>query len=336
MEVNMIPKKISIANTPTPIHKLDRLSEVLKKNIFIKRDDFTGVEWSGNKVRKLEFSVREALDQNCSVLITCGGTQSNHARATVAVARKLGLKVHLVLRGEEPNHLEGNMLLNELMGATITWLDPIAFNNHENVMKVLSMKYAEQNEKAYIIPIGASNGIGNFGYYDCFNEIMKQESEMSVHFDTIICTVGSGGTYSGLKLGQLINNTDHSIIGFNISSTSEYFKEVISKILSESLDLIGMKSIVAQYSKDDILIIDGYAGDGYAISRNEELKFIREMAQAEGIIFDPVYTGKAFRGLVDQINKGNFDKSENILFIHTGGLYGTFSFENQIRTILSK
>lgn len=330
----MIPSKISIANTPTPIYKMDKLSEDLKKNIFIKRDDFTGVEWSGNKVRKLEFAVKEALDQKCSVLITCGGTQSNHARATVAVARKLGLKVHLVLRGAEPDHLEGNMLLNKLMGARITWLDPIEFKNHEDVMITLSKQYAEQNEKAYIIPIGASNGIGNFGYYDCFGEILKQEKDMNLHFDTIVCTVGSGGTYSGLKLGQIINKTEHSIIGFNISSTSEYFKEVILKILSESLDIAGMKSMESQYCKDDILIIDGYAGDGYAISRNEELKYILEVAQSEGIIFDPVYTGKAFRGLVDQIKKGNLDSSENILFIHTGGLYGTFSFENQIRTIL--
>lgn len=332
----MIPKKINIANTPTPIHKMYKLSEELKKNIFIKRDDYTGIEWSGNKIRKLEFAVKEALDHNCNVLITCGGIQSNHARATVAVARKLGLKVHLVLRGEAPDHLEGNLLLNEMMGAEITWLDSEAFGNHENVMKKLSNKYTEQGEKAYIIPIGASNGIGNFGYYDCFNEIHKQEEDMNIHFDTIVCTVGSGGTFSGLKLGQLLNNTDHSIIGFNISSTSEYFKDVISEMLSESLDLIGEKTKINQYSKDDFNIIDGYAGDGYAISRSEELEFILKIAQSEGIIFDPVYTGKAFRGLVDQINKGNFEKSENILFIHTGGMYGTFSFKDQIKTILTK
>jgi D-cysteine desulfhydrase len=332
----MIPKKISIANTPTPIHKMDRLSEELKKNIYIKRDDFTGMEWSGNKIRKLEFAVKEALDQKCSVLITCGGTQSNHARATVAFARKLGLKVHLVLRGNAPDSLEGNMLLNELMGTAITWLDFEAFKYHEEVMKELGLKYAGEGKKAYIIPIGASNGIGNFGYYDCFNEILKQESDMNIHFDTIVCTVGSGGTYSGLMLGQLLNKTDHSIIGFNISNTSEYFKGVISEILSDSLDLIDEKSIKSQYSRDDIFIIDGYAGDGYAISRNEELEFILEIAQTEGIIFDPVYTGKAFRGLVDQIKRGNFEKSENILFIHTGGIFGAFSFENQIRTVLEK
>lgn len=323
----MKKSKLNLANLPTPIEYLGNTSKKLGLDLYVKRDDYTGIETSGNKIRKLEYAIKEAMDQNCDVLITCGGIQSNHARATVAAARKLGLGVHLVLRGSEPDQEEGNLFINTLMGAQITWLNDDEFKNHKSVMEMLKIKYAENGQKAYLIPIGASNGIGNFGYINAYEEILDQEKQMKMKFDAIVCTVGSGGTYSGLFLGNKIHGNQHRIIGVSISSTAEAFKQDISKMLDESLAYPEISEVNKTWTLDDIEIIDGYEGEGYAIPSNEDLLFIREMGVSEGILFDPVYTGKAFRGLIDLIEKRVLSQYKRVLFIHTGGLYGTFAFK---------
>lgn len=323
MTKNLIPqnlKRIELANLPTPIAKLNRLSEELQQNIYIKRDDMTGVELSGNKVRKLEYALSEALSQGAKVLITCGGIQSNHARATVAAARMLGLKVHLVLRSEPNPKIEGNYFLDTLYGAEISFLGPEAFDSgHTALMNTLKANYDQQGTPAYILPIGASNAIGNFGYCHAFSEILKQEKALGIDFDTIVCTVGSGGTYGGLFLGNYIHKAQKKIIGVNISADAPYFQKVISQIVSDSLKMLHQETAIAP---DAIQLLDGYAGLGYALSQPHEIEFIKNFAQKEGIILDPVYTGKAMRGLVSEIEKGTFKESKNILFIHTGGLLG--------------
>ncbi len=188
-----IPQKLDLAFLPTPIRKLTRLSTELNKNIFIKRDDLTGVEFSGNKIRKLEYSVFQAINQNAKVLITCGGIQSNHARATAAVAAKLGLKSHLVLNGNSNTPPKGNHLLDLLLDAKITFLDDETFHSKlDSIMNEVKNEYEKKGIKAYIIPLGASNAIGNFGYYNCLNEIVAYEKKNNINFDTIVCTVGSG------------------------------------------------------------------------------------------------------------------------------------------------
>lgn len=313
-------KRIELANLPTPIAKLNRLSQELGQNIYIKRDDMTGVELSGNKVRKLEYAISEAISQGAQVLITCGGIQSNHARATVAAARTLGLKAHLVLRSEENPKAEGNYLLDTLYGAQVTFLSPNEFDqNYIATMNELKKAYDHKGTPAYILPLGASNGIGNFGYCNAFAEILKQEKALGLTFDTIVCTVGSGGTYGGLFLGNYIYKADKKIIGVNISADAPYFQKVISEIVTDSLKILHQDTMI---SPEAIQILDGYAGLGYAISQAHEIEFIKDFAQKEGIILDPVYTGKAMRGLVSEIQKGTFKGSENILFIHTGGLLG--------------
>lgn len=312
--------RIKIANLPTRIIRLDRFSKEVGKNVYIKRDDETGIEISGNKIRKLEFSVKEALENNCDYLITCGGIQSNHARATAAVAAKLGLGSYLVLRGHEGEELEGNLFLDKLLGAKIRFVtkDEYRYKRLE-IMKEIKKSLEEKGHKGYIIPEGASNGVGSLGYVKAMKEILDQEKNMGIKFDAIVVTVGSGGTYAGLYYGNRINGNLATIYGFNICDTREHFQEVVLNLLDEISIYTGKKIDV---TKDKIDIIDGYPGLGYALSRPEEIEFIHHFAQLEGIILDPVYTGKAMYGLAEEIKKGSFDKHENILFIHTGGVFG--------------
>lgn len=313
-------KKVGFANLPTKIERLNRLSDQLGKNIYIKRDDQTGMEVSGNKIRKLEYCVADALSKNCDYLITCGSIQSNHCRATAAVAAKLGLGSYLVLKGDKDTPVEGNLFFDRMLGAEIKFVTSEEYKyNRADIMKNIKEDLEKKGHKAYIIPEGASNGIGSLGYIDAMEEILKQEEDMGVKFDAIVVTVGSGGTYSGLYYGNRLYNNSATVYGFNITETKEHFQEVVLNLLKEISQYTG-KEIEAR--KDEIDIIDGYVGRGYALSRPEEIEFLSYLAKLEGLILDPVYTGKTMYGLVEEIKKGNFDKHENILFIHTGGIFG--------------
>lgn len=318
-----IPARIEIANLPTKIEKLERLSKKLGgPNIFIKRDDQTGTEISGNKVRKLEFAVKEAMDKGCNLLITCGGIQSNHARATAAVAAKLGLSSYLVLRSNGEEEIEGNYFLDKVLGAKIKFITPEEYKEKRmEIMEAIKEEMSKEGYKPYIIPEGASNGIGTFGYFKAMEEIMQQEKEMGIKFDAVVIAVGSGGTYGGLFLANKIMDHGAKIYGVNVCDDEEYFKNQIEKVINESLHYIDHD---IKFTKDEINILDGYVGRGYALSQPEEIEFIYELARLEGTILDPVYTGKAMYGLVNEIKKGTFSNHNNILFIHTGGLYGLF------------
>ena len=321
------PDRIKLANLPTKIEKLDRLSKLLGgPDIYIKRDDYTGTEISGNKVRKLEFSVKEALDMGCDYLITCGGIQSNHARATVAVAVKMGMKAGLVLRGKEDSDIDGNLFINKLLGADIRFITPEDYRNRRmEIMEELKKEMELQGFKPYIIPEGASNGIGSFGYFNAMEEILAQEKELGIHFDGIFIAVGSGGTHAGLLLGSKFLSSTSKIYGINVCDNEEYFKNNIHEILIESNKYLDRD---IEFDKSEINIIDGYVGRGYALSTPAELNFISDLAKLEGIILDPVYTGKGMYGLTEEIKKGRFKDFKNILFIHTGGLFGLFPQKN--------
>lgn len=318
-----LPEKISFANLPTKIEKLERFSKKLGgPQIYIKRDDQTGTEISGNKIRKLEFSVKEALDQGCNLLITCGGIQSNHARATAAAAAKMGMASCLVLRTNKEEPLEGNYFLDKVLGAQVRFITSEEYSNRRmEIMEEIGEEMKKEGYKPYIIPEGASNGIGTFGYYEAMKEIMVQEKEMGVKFDAIVVAVGSGGTYAGLFLAHKAMNHTAQIYGVNVCDDENYFKNRIYDILHESF---GYTNVQVDFSNDEIHILDGYVGRGYAQSRPEELDFIHELAKSEGVILDPVYTGKAMYGLAQEIKKGTFENCENILFVHTGGLFGLF------------
>ncbi len=323
-----IPQHLVLANLPTRIHRMPRLSEELGVELYIKRDDQTGGETSGNKIRKLEFVFREALDQGCDTVITCGGLQSNHARSTAAAAVQLGMQPVLVLKhnGALPV-ADGNYFINKLLGAAFHYISEEEYrHSRQEIMEQLKEALRLQGRKAYIIPEGASDGLGCFGYYNCFHEILEQERATGISFDTIVTAVGSGGTYGGLFIANKLAGSGKRIAGFNVCDTAVEFQERIAGELREML-AIGQTNYPVR--PEDIDIIDGYVGIGYAQSRKEELEFIAKVARTEGVVLDPVYTGKAMYGLYHEIRKDSFRESRNILFLHTGGLFGLFPKRQQ-------
>lgn len=300
--------KQSLAQLPTPIQKLKLPSLQTTKSIYIKRDDYTGTEVSGNKIRKLEYCLQEAIDQGCDTIITTGAIQSNHCRATAAACARLGLNCQLVLAGEV-KELEGNFFLNQLFGAEIHILE--ADQERDQYMQDLTAKVAQRGQKAYLIPVGASNAVGSLGYLECYEEILEQEKAMQITFDTIVLTVGSGGTYAGLWYGDYREQLKKTILGYSVSKSAAEFTADIQAILAE------MDPEIQDF--DSITINDEFVGEGYARYTLDELRFYQQIAQETGIVFDPCYTGKAFRGLYENIEA---IPGENILFIHTGGLQG--------------
>lgn len=321
------PEKLNLAFLPTPIYPLPKLSEKYGKEIYIKRDDLTGVETSGNKIRKLEYSLAEALREGADLVITCGGIQSNHCRATAYAAARLSLKCCLLLRGNEAGEpREGNYFLDKLVGADIVIRDPAVFHGHANeLMEAIAETYRAQGYRPYIIPMGASNGIGTFGYIHCMEEILAQEQAMGLNFDTLVDAVGSGGTYAGLYAGAQLLSAEKRIVGFNVCDTAEQFRQEITEILRETAGYLDC----APFDPAGIEIIDGYVGRGYALNRPEELAALTEFARMESVVLDPVYTGKAYFGMIHELEKGTFADSRRILFLHTGGLYGLFPKEDE-------
>ncbi len=322
--------KISIANLPTKIEKLEKISTELGVNIFFKRDDQTGTEVSGNKVRKLEYAIKEAIDQGCDTLITCGGIQSNHARSTAAAAIKAGLSSVLVLRTNEEPELDGNYFIDKVLGADIKFITSDEYSNsRQEIMESIKEDLKAKGKKGYIIPEGASNGIGSLGYINFVKEVLEFEEKSDIKFDTIVVAVGSGGTYAGIHMGNDIYlNGERRVVGFNVCDSAEFFKERVKEIIDESKSYLNERELKRVEAKN-IDIIDGYVGEGYALSTQNELNFIWELAKKEGVILDPVYTGKAMYGLYNEIKKGSFEKSKNILFVHTGGLFGLFPKKTQ-------
>ena len=324
----ILPKHISLANLPTKIEKLTRVTDKLNGvQLYIKRDDQTGTEVSGNKIRKLEFVIQDAIDKGCDSLITCGGIQSNHARATAAAAAKLGLKATLVLRSNGEETVEGNYFLDMLFGADVYKISSEDYKDRRSeIMEKIKFEMTSKGYKSYIIPEGASDGIGSMGYIKAMEEIIEQENQLGIKFDAIVTTVGSGGTYSGLFIANKLLKHNSKIYGINICDDAAYFKNRIFKMIQEGLAQLNIET---DFHQDDIDIIDGYAGKGYGISTDEELKFIRYFARLEGIVLDPVYTGKAMYGLIEELQKEKLQQHKNILFIHTGGIFGLFPKSNQ-------
>jgi D-cysteine desulfhydrase len=318
-----LPPKIKLANLPTPIEKLERLSvEWGGPEIYVKRDDLTGMALSGNKIRKLEFVFADAKAKGANLLITCGGIQSNHARATAVAATRLGMKSVLVLRGEESKIKDGNVLLDLLVDTRIKYITPEQYATRVGeIMTHVAEDLKKEGFSPYIIPEGASDDIGSIGYLAATEEISNQLTALELEIDYVVCAVGSGGTYSGLLLGQKLYRQKYKVVGFNVCDDEAFFVNKVHKIGNEAIQRFKLPT---KLNRNEINIVDGYVGEGYALNRPGEIEFIKDVASKEGLILDPVYTGKTMLGMKDQIIKGNHKKGEKILFIHTGGLFGLF------------
>lgn len=325
--------KLNLANLPTKIHKLERLSNELNTNIYIKRDDQTGSEFSGNKIRKLEFSIQEAQEKGANVLITCGGIQSNHCRATVSAATQLGMKSVVLLRISEQPEQDGNYFLDKLMGADVRFCNREEYSKQRTeIMEKIAAEYAAKGDTPYIIPEGASNAVGSLGYYNAMKEIVEQEEELGIKFDTIIVATGSGGTCAGLNIANKVQGYGRRIVGMCVCDDNWYFQTRIADMSNECLDYLVRQGEITkdqkskfQFTPEEIEMEDKYVGIGYAISRPEELEFITKIARLEGLVLDPVYTGKGMYGVWNELQEGGILRSaKNILFIHTGGIYGLF------------
>lgn len=317
------PPRLNLAQLPTPIHKLGRLTKELGDGptIWIKRDDDTGSVLSGNKVRKLAFVVSEALNLGADTLITCGGLQSNHCRATAAVAKRMGLDVTLFLRGRAPERPDGNYFLNKILGANILHITADDYKRRDEIMASHANELRSRGKNPFVIAEGASMAMGVWGYIHACEEIAIAQKELGLKLDHIVCATGSGGTSAGLELGCRLFRLKAKPWAVNVCDDEQYFRKQISGLISKTIERFDLEVSV---EPNDIGIIDGYVGRGYAMSTPQELEFIRKVASQEGIILDPAYTGKALYGLVNELESGRFDNKENILFIHTGGIFGLF------------
>lgn len=331
------PRALNLARLPTVLEFVPHLTRQIRDRnpIYFKRDDLTGGGTSGNKIRKLEFLLAEAKSQGAEVIITAGGEQSNHCRATAAACAKLGLRCHLILRGGASPPYDANLLLDRLFGAEIRFYPADEFKTElEQIVAETTAFYNKRGLRSYFIPIGGSVAIAAWGYIRCFEELSEQIDKLKEQKPElknkpwyIVSAVGSGGTIAGLLLGQILfRRPDVKIIGFNICNDAEYFINEVRKIAEEFKE-----KFIAPIEPKEIQpeIIDGYVGKGYAIPYAEVLETIRLVARSEGIILEPVYTGKAFYGLLDQLNKGKIEAGAPVIFIHTGGTYSIFAYRNQ-------
>lgn len=321
-----IPAKVPLAALPTPLVPLDRLSASLGgPRIWLKRDDLTHTSMSGNKLRKLEFIVAEALSQSCTVLITCGGVQSNHCRATALACAQQGLGCHLILRGEKPKELDGNVLLAKLAGAIITFVPADQYTSQlSTILSQTQDDYQVKGQNAFVIPTGASDELGLWGYYSAVPELIEDFQRLDLNVDMVCCATGSGGTHAGLALGfHHSGHTDMIVRGYAVCDNRHYFE----KKAAEDIQRWYQRYLPGQpMSMPTLDVNDQYIGGGYGVAGPEVFAVISLLAAKEGVILDPVYTAKAFLGLVSQIRNGELAQVKNVVFVHTGGVFGLFPF----------
>ncbi len=319
--------RVHMAQLPTPIEPLYRLSLKLKgPTIWIKRDDRTGLAGGGNKARKLEYLVAEALKQKSDLLITAGGAQSNHCRQTAAAAVRNRLGCDLVLGGSPPAIANGNLLLDELLGAELHWTAP---ENRSQAMEELAEKRRRQGRRPYVIPIGGSNRLGALAYAVAMQETLNQLSQMDVDPDAIVFATSSGGTQAGLAVGARIFGYYGRLLGISIDRADSGPLPFRSELAALANDLASLLQLQETFQPQDFEINTDYLGEGYGRMGKPERDAIRLLAREEAVILDPVYTGRAMAGLLDMIDKGVFSRKQNVLFWHTGGAPAVFAYAEE-------
>lgn len=302
-------------------------------NIYIKRDDLLGLTSGGNKTRKLEFLMQDALDQGADTIITCGAVQSNHCRLTLAAAVKEGLKCRLVLEERVKDsynpEASGNNFLFHVLGVEKVSVVAGGSNMLEAMQKVAN-ELAAEGRKGYIVPGGGSNPIGTLGYVACAQEISEQMFEKGINFDHLVCASGSGGTHSGLLVGFQGNNMNIPVTGISVNRSTKAQENLIFDLANKTAEKIGLKIAI---SREAVKVVDEYVGPGYSLPTETMVEAVQLLARTEGILLDPVYTGKTMAGLIGLIRQGQLKKGENVVFVHTGGSPALYAY---MPTILGK
>ncbi len=321
--------KFPLGFFPTPLHALDNLSRSYPGfNIFIKRDDHTGLATGGNKTRKLEYLIQEALDQGCDAFVTAGAQQSNHCRQTAAACAVAGLECHLLVRGIEPASFNGNLLLSKLMGASMYYCgDDITDVDIQHLL----IKLKSSGRKPYYTPIGGSILTGALGFVDAVKELKTQMTKQKVHLDYIFFASSSGGTQAGLLLGKTLYDLEARLMPVSIDkqelSSPGGLERSVLEIVNLGRDLLNIRH---HFTDEDVMLIHGYDDTGYGVITDNERSAIRELATGEGIILDPVYTARAYYAMTDMLKKGLVESGSNVLFWHTGGVTANFYYAKEL------
>ncbi len=327
MHLSRYPR-LHFAHLPTPLEPMPHISEALGgPNLWIKRDDCTGLSSGGNKTRKLEFLMADAVEQKADTIITQGATQSNHARQTCAIAAKLGMKCHILLEDrtgydDEAYTYNGNVLLDQLHGASISVRPGDSDMNAE--MDQLAMQLRDDGNKPYIIPGGGSNEIGALGYVNAAFELTHQANERSLRIDHLVHATGSAGTQAGLVLGMEAMNSGIPVYGVSVRAERQKQEENVYGLLQRTAAFMGYSPNLVEREK--VVANSDYVGPGYGLPTDAMVEAVKMLAQYEGILLDPVYSGKGFSGLIDLVRKGHFKKDENVVFLHTGGSVSLFAY----------
>jgi D-cysteine desulfhydrase len=319
-------EKTSLGFFPTPLVELSRLSEFLGgPKIFMKRDDLTGLALGGNKTRKLEYILADALKQGCDTIITAGAAQSNHCRQTAAAAAKLNLECHLLLGGDAPLKAQGNLLLDQLFDCHIHWTG--SNRKGEDIARIFSQLQSE-GKKPYIVPYGGSNELGALSFIDAVAELQQQNT--GAEFSHVIFASSSGGTHAGLILGKQIYNKTFELVGINIDKETNStlpFEQQLTQLVNSTAKIIGLDY---SFSESQLILNSDYVGDGYGIVGPQENEAISLTAKLEGILLDPVYTARAMSGLIHLVRSAKFKKNDKLLFWHTGGAPSLFAYADDL------
>ena len=306
---------------PTPLYRLENISAKYGKDIWIKRDDMCGVALGGNKVRKLEFLLADAKNQGCDTVFTTGGAQSNHAMLTAACAARLGMKCILILKQRGVTERKGNLILDEIFGAEVRFMDTDSYDDIYAEMHRVAEELAKDGHKSYFIPCGGSNPLGALGYAACVEECVRQAAEKELSIGHLVSATGSGGSTGGLLLGAKLFLPGVKVTGMGVDD--DPFEEIVPDLATRAAAL--MDTTLERSEKDFEMVY--HLGSGYAIPNPEDTPYIEELARLEGILLDPVYTGKAWAGMLKLLEKGYFDQDDNILFVHTGGAAALFAMD---------
>lgn len=325
--------RVRLAHLPTPLEHLPRLSEHLGgPDIYVKRDDCTGLGTGGNKTRKLEFLMADAMQKRADVVITQGAVQSNHARQTAAAACKLGMRCELVFekRVADPSEVyanSGNVFLDHIFGAGIRFVDK--GSDMDAAMADVAAELEERGGTPYVIPGGGSNPIGALGYVNCALELVAQANDLGLVVDHIVTATGSAGTQGGMIVGLKTSNAQIPLLGIGVNAPRDAQEQKVFKLAAETAEFVGATGAVA---REDVVANCDYVGEGYGVPTEGMNEAVMLLARLEGLLCDPVYSGKGLAGLIDLIRKGDFRKGENVVFLHTGGSAGLFGYSDQLDT----